>query len=298
MKKKISLVLGSGGARGYAHMGVIEVLEEYGFEIQSIAGSSMGALIGGVYACKKLSAYKEWVLTLDVLDVLKLVDFKIGEIGLIKGDRIFGVMEEMLGGKNIEDLPITFTAVATDLTSQKEVWLQKGSVSRAVRASIAIPTIFTPVKMNNKIFVDGGILDPVPIGPTLTDMTDLTVVVNLNSEKTLKKELIISEKEKKRQRRLHDKINSFLEHKLSGTEKSGLHYTTIFTKTINAMQNAITRYKMAGYQPDIVIEIPKDCCGFYEFHKAYKMMELGKMIAKDTLEELGYCAKEKTKEDD
>jgi len=189
MEKNISLVLGSGGARGYAHIGVIEVLEDYGYEIQSIAGSSMGALIGGLYACGKLNTYKEWVLTLDVLDVLKLLDFTIGKISFIKGDKIFNIIADMIGEYNIEDLPIAFSAVATDLTTQKEVWLQRGSLSTAIRASIAIPTIFTPVEIKNKILVDGGILDPVPIGPTLSDMNDLTVAVNLNSTKTIKHQI-------------------------------------------------------------------------------------------------------------
>jgi len=296
MKKSISLVLGSGGARGYAHIGIIEVLEDYGYEIKSIAGSSMGALIGGLYACGKLDAYKEWVLTLDVLDVLKLLDFTIGKIGFIKGDRVFSIMEEIIGVKNIEELPIAFTAVATDLTTQKEVWLQRGNLSVAVRASIAIPTIFTPVEIKNKILIDGGILNPVPIGPTLSDMTDLTVVVNLNSTKTIKHQIIIPEKEKKRQHLLHDKINSFLEQKLLGKEKPGLNYTTIFRKTLDAMQHAITRYKMAGYQPDVVIEIPGNCCDFYDFHKAYEMIEIGKKIAKETLESLKYLTQHRNSE--
>jgi len=284
MKKSISLVLGSGGARGYAHIGVIEVLEDYGYEIQSIAGSSMGALIGGLYACGKLDAYKEWVLTLDVLDVLKLIDFTIGKIGFIKGDRVFSIIEEMIGENNIEDLPIAFTAVATDLTTQKEVWLQRGNLGVAVRASIAIPTIFTPIEIKNKILVDGGILNPVPIGPTLSDMTDLTVAVNLNSTIIMKCQIIMPEKEKKRQHLLHGKINAFLEQKLPGKGEPGLNYTKIFRKTIDAMQHAITRYKMAGYQPDVVIEIPRNACGFYEFHKAYEMIEIGKKTAAEALE--------------
>jgi len=286
MKKSISLVLGSGGARGYAHIGIIEVLEDYGYEIKSIAGSSMGALIGGLYACGKLDVYREWVLTLDVLDVLKLLDFTIGKIGFIKGDRVFSIMEEMIGENNIEDLPISFTAVATNLTTQKEVWLQKGSLSVAVRASIALPTIFTPVEIKNKILIDGGILNPVPIEPTLSDMTDLTFAVNLNSTKTIKHQIIMPEKEKKRQRILHDKINTFLEQKLPGKEKPGLNYTTIFRKTIDAMQHAITRHKMAGYQTDVVIEIPGNCCDFYDFHKAYEMIEIGKKMAAEALERL------------
>lgn len=284
MKKSISLVLGSGGARGYAHIGIIEVLEDYGYEIQSIAGSSMGALIGGLYACGKLDAYKEWVLTLDVLDVLKLIDFTIGKIGFIKGDRVFSIIEEMIGENNIEDLPIAFTAVATDLTTQKEVWLQRGNLGVAVRASIAIPTIFTPIEIKNKILVDGGILNPVPIGPTLSDMTDLTVAVNLNSTIIMKCQIIMPEKEKKRQHLLHGKINAFLEQKLPGKGEPGLNYTKIFRKTIDAMQHAITRYKMAGYQPDVVIEIPRNACGFYEFHKAYEMIEIGKKTAAEALE--------------
>ena len=284
--EKISLVLGSGGARGYAHIGIIEVLEDYGYEIKSIAGSSMGALIGGLYACGKLDVYKEWVLTLDVLDVLKLLDFTIGKIGFIKGDRVFSIMEEMIGENNIEDLPIAFTAVAIDLITQKEVWLQRGDLSVAVRASIAIPTIFTPVEIKNKILIDGGILNPVPIGPTLSDMTDLTVAVNLNSPKTIKHQIIIPEKEKKRQRLLHDKINTFLEQKLPGKEKPELNYMTIFRKTIDTMQHAITRYTMAGYQPDVLIEIPGNCCDFYDFHKAYEMIEIGKKTAAEALERL------------
>jgi len=284
--KSISLVLGSGGARGYAHIGVIEVLEDYGYEIKSIAGSSMGALIGGLYACGKLAAYKEWVLTLDVLDVLKLLDFTIGKIGFIKGDRVFSIMEEMIGENNIENLPIAFTAVATDLTTQKEVWLQRGNLSVAIRASIAIPTIFTPVEIKNKILIDGGILNPVPIGPTLSDMTDLTVAVNLNSPKTINHQIIIPEKEKKRQHLLHDKINTFLEQRLPGKEKPELNYMTIFRKTIDAMQHAITQYKMAEYQPDVVIEIPGNCCDFYDFHKAYEMIEIGKKTAAEALERL------------
>jgi len=271
-------------------------LEDYGYEIKSIAGSSMGALIGGLYACGKLDAYKEWVLTLDVLDVLKLLDFTIGKIGFIKGDRIFSIMEEMIGEKNIEDLPISFTAVATDLTTQKEVWLQKGNLSVAVRASIAIPTIFTPVEIKNKILIDGGILNPVPIGPTLSDMTDLTVAVNLNSTKTIKHQIIMPEKEKKRQHLLHGKINAFLEQKLPGKGEPGLTYTTIFRKTIEAMQDTITRYKMAGYQPDVLIEIPGNCCDFYDFHKAYEMIEIGKKIAKETLENLKYLTQNRNSE--
>ncbi len=163
MKKSISLVLGSGGARGYAHIGVIEELLKHDYEIKSISGSSMGALIGALYACGKLGEYKEWVLGLDLFDVASLIDLSFARTGIIQGDKVFKEIEKMIGDVMIEDLPISYTAVATDLIKQKEVWFQKGSLLDAVRASIAIPTVFTPKKIGNRHLIDGGVLNPFPI---------------------------------------------------------------------------------------------------------------------------------------
>jgi NTE family protein len=185
-KQTLSLVLGSGGARGYAHIGVIEELLAQGYEIGSVSGSSMGALIGGLYASGKLEEYKEWVLGLDLLDVAKLIDFSFTRTGMIRGDKVFAVMETMIGNVMIEDLPIPFTAVATDLMKQKEVWMQKGKLVDAIRASIAIPTIFTPKQMGERHLVDGGVLNPLPIAPTVADDTDLTIAVNLGAHSTKK----------------------------------------------------------------------------------------------------------------
>jgi NTE family protein len=179
-KKTVSLVLGSGGARGLAHIGVIEVLEEKGFEIHSISGSSMGALIGGIYAAGKLQVYSDWVQSLERLDVIRLLDFSFGGAGLFKGRRIIGTLKEMIGDCNIEDLPIAFTAVATDLEAEKEVWLSRGPLFDAIWASIAFPTIFTPKVYQGRRMIDGGLINPIPIAPTLRDRTDLTIAVNLS----------------------------------------------------------------------------------------------------------------------
>ena len=143
--KTVSLVLGSGGARGLAHIGIIQWLEERGYEIESIAGSSMGALVGGIHAIGELDAYTHWVKALRQIDVLRLLDFSFQKSGLIKGDRVISVLKELTGDRNIEELPISFTAVATNVNDQREVWLNHGSLFDAIRASIAIPTIFTPV---------------------------------------------------------------------------------------------------------------------------------------------------------
>ena len=176
----VALVLGSGGARGYAHIGVIEVLREQGYNIIAISGASMGALIGGMYGAGKLTDYKDWVTGLDQFQLLRLLDFSLASPGAIRGEKVFGVVHEMLGDIRIEDLSIDFTAVATDLLAHKEVWFQEGPLYQAVRASAAIPSVLTPVMMNGRVLVDGGLLNPVPIIPTVAAHADMIVGVNLS----------------------------------------------------------------------------------------------------------------------
>lgn len=177
----LSLVLGSGGARGYAHVGVIEELLAQGYEIRSIAGSSMGALVGGVYAAGKLNEYRDWVSSLQKLDVLRLVDWSWRGGGLIKGERIIGALKELIGEMDIEQLPIPYTAVAVDIDAEREVWFSRGSLFEAIRASISIPTVFRPHYYEGRRLVDGGLLNPVPITPTLRDFTDYTFAVDVNA---------------------------------------------------------------------------------------------------------------------
>ena len=159
----VSLVLGSGGARGYAHIGAIEELLAQGYDIRCIAGSSMGALIGGVYAAGQLDAYRDWAKALQRFDVLRLLDWTFSGGGLIKGDRIIAKLKDLIGEVSIEDLPLSYTAVAVDLMAQREVWFSRGSLFEAIRASIAIPTIFRPHHYQGRTLVDGGLLNPVPI---------------------------------------------------------------------------------------------------------------------------------------
>jgi len=290
-KQLISLVLGSGGARGYAHIGVIEELEKSGYEIASISGSSMGALIGALYACGKLEAYKEWVLGLDLLDVAKLVDFSFTGTGMIQGDKVFAVIEEMIGDVMIEDLHIPFTAVATDLIKQKEVWLQKGNLIDAVRASIAIPTVFTPKKIGKRYLIDGGVLNPLPIAPTVSDNTDLTIAVNLSANIAKGYKIHIPKKEREKEsgmEKVFFEMRQKAEQLFSKESKSAFDEMSMFDimgRTIDIMQNAVMECKMAGYAPDIIIGIPNDAGGFYEFNKAYEMIELGRVIAKEHLQE-------------
>ena len=177
----VSLVLGSGGARGYAHIGVIEELLEQGFSIESIAGSSMGALVGGVYAAGKLDDYRDRVGSMQKYDVWRMLDWTLSGGGFIKGDRIIGALRDLVGETSIEDLPIPYTAVAVDIDTQREVWMSSGSLFDAIRASIATPTIFRPYRYHGRVLVDGGLLNPVPVSATLRDLTDCTIAVDVNA---------------------------------------------------------------------------------------------------------------------
>ena len=289
--KKISLVLSSGGARGYAHIAAIEELTKAGYIIESISGSSMGALIGGLYACGKMQEYKEWVETLKFIDVAKLLDFSFKGDGFIGGSKVFEVIEKMIGDVKIEDLPISFTAVATDIINQKEVWFQKGKLLDAIRASIAIPTIFTPKKIGKKYFVDGSVLNPLPIAPTISDNTDLTIAVNVNARSkqnhvaNIKESKNIEKKDKTMFSGFESRINNMIEKKKSGDIKD-MGILNIMTRSIDAMQKILTEYKIAGYSPDMVINIPGNSFEFYEFHKAKDIIEYARNIVKNDIKKL------------
>jgi NTE family protein len=264
--KRIALVLGSGGARGIAHIGVIAHLEALGHRIVYISGCSMGALVGGIYAAGKLPVYESWLRALERRAVIGLLDLAFGRPGLFKGERLIGVLRELIGDHEIQDLPIGYTAVATDLVEQREIWLNRGPLFDAIRASIAIPTIFTPYELNGRLLVDGGLLNPVPIAPALNQQTDLIVAVNLNAN-------LRSEHESPEQ-----------------VEAGGSPATVVLpglldvmSMTMETMQNAIARLKLAAYSPDVVVEVPRDACSFYEFYRAAELIELGRIRAEAAL---------------
>jgi NTE family protein len=288
--KTISLVLGSGGARGHAHIGVIRAIEERGIEIENIAGTSMGAVIGGIYAADKLDTYVDWAYQLEGSDVVRLLDFSFTRLSLFKGERIITVLKELVGDRQIEDLERGFTAVATAVQEQREVWLNEGSLFGAIRASTAVPGVFSPVEYEGKLLVDGGLVNPVPIAPTLTDSTDMTIAVNLSglsdsyrpAERTSKAPAADDGEG------YRAKIAQFIGNLLEGdeTEESEPDAADLLVKSIDIMQGGIARLKLAAYAPDKVIEIPRDACTFFEFHRAEEMAELGYRQTQKALDEL------------
>ena len=312
----ISLVLGSGGARGYAHIGAIEELLAQGYDIRSVAGSSMGALIGGVYAAGKLDAYRDWAIALQRFNVLRLLDWTFTGGGLIKGDRIIGKLRDLIGEVNIEDLPISYTAVAVDLMAQREVWFSRGSLFDAIRASIAIPTVFRPHHYQGRMLVDGGLLNPVPITPTLRDLTDCTIAVDVNAPAESPEDNsatadpapgdetqpiaealpapqspTIAETDaaptvQGYRQRISEFIDGLIEkrekrQRQENAHKAGLLET--FALSLDVVQETITRFKLAAQPPDLVIAIPRNVCAFYEFHRAEELIEFGRARTREAL---------------
>lgn len=288
MKKKVSLVLSGGGARGIAHIGVIEALEEHGFEIISISGTSMGALVGGVYVTGKMQEYKNWLYTLDKLDVYKLIDFTFSKQGLIKGDRVFKKMREFIPDINIEDLKISYTATATDLTNRKEVVFTKGSIYEAVRASIAIPTVFTPVIKNNSLLVDGGVINNIPISHAKREKGDILVVVHVNANTPLDKAIIkVIEKDEK-QSLYHEKVKEFqdqLSKIIPKNKNKQLGYFELINKTIGMLTNQISNMTIEKFPPDILINISRNSGHVFDFYKAEELVEIGRYEAVKSINE-------------
>ncbi len=313
---RAALALGSGGARGYAHIGVIQMLEERDIEIVAVAGSSMGAMVGGLYAAGKLDGYTEWVRGLTQFDVLRLLDVALTAPGMIRAERIFARMHELLDGALIEDLRLPFTAVATDLLARKAIWFQQGPVETAVRASIATPGVFTPVMLNGRVLVDGGLMDPVPVAPIASARADVTIAVDLGGERSgvpggspvreTAEERPIEEWSDRFRRgasNLLDRelVRSLLSHfpgsgrRDDNDEKEspgeqlealpvGLGRFDVMSQSLEAMQSVLTRYRLAGNPPDVLVTIPKDACRSLDFHRASDMIELGRGLTVDALD--------------
>jgi len=289
-KPTVSLVLGSGGARGLAHIGVLEVLVERGFAVRSIAGTSMGALVGGVYAAGGLQVYTDWVLALERMDVLRLLDLSFARNSLFRGERVIGALRQLIGDPDIESLPLSFTAVATDLERGREVWLRRGPMFAAIHASIAMPMIFAPVHLGDRLLVDGGLVNPVPVSPTLSDLTDLTVAVNVNGKSLPQPPAAPLPQAAESAAPRRDLIRRFIDDLQSRRGRpeevrSGLF--DIVSRSMDTMESAIARYRLAAYSPDVLIEVPRNLCAFHEFHRARELIAAGRhhaALALDTWE--------------
>ena len=313
MVETVALVLGSGGARGLAHIGIIEEIEARGYKIISVSGCSMGAVIGGFYCANKLELFYEWAKSLSYIDLLRLVDFSFISNGAIRGDKVFSLLAKMLEDIQIENLDIPFTAVTTDLANSKEVWFQRGPLEQAMRASAAIPGLFQPVELDGRLFVDGGVLNPLPIAASVSAHADHIIAIDLNADVPMPVTepatgliagQVASSEDRDNSDEKNDWLNSFVNKasqwftsddeltsedlesvkKKAKANVSNLGKLEILYQMFEVMQSALSQYKIAGYPPDLLIRIPKTSGEMYEFHRTEELVELGRNIAKEALD--------------
>jgi len=239
----------------------------------------MGALVGGMYATGELNVYKEWMCSLDKMDVFNLIDITFSRNGIMKGDKILRQMQKMIPDRNIEDLPVTYVAVAADISNDKEIVFNSGSLYEAIRASISIPTVFTPLIKEGFYIVDGGVLNPIPINRVKRTAGDILVVVDVNSripDETHMKLENNNGEEKKYSKYINSfisKLNYFIPQ--NDTDKIG--YFNLLNKTTGLMLHKISLMTLEKYKPDILIEVSKDSYGTYDFYKSEEIIESGRV---------------------
>jgi NTE family protein len=301
---KIGIALGSGSARGWAHIGILRALEEIGIKPDIVAGSSIGSLVGGAYAAGKLEEFEQWILQLDSGSIASFMDISWTGGGLIEGEKLIAFFEEKYQQRNIEDLPVSYGAVTTDLATGREVWLQKGDLGDAVRASIALPGLFTPAFKDDRWYIDGGIVNPVPISLCKAMGADVVIAVNLNGDivgKHLRKEEKAPQKREEPdslfKSELWDQAIAKISEKLSANEtladmfkphKKELGMFEVISSSINIMQDRITRSRMAGDPPDVILSPRLAHFGMMDFDKADIAIQEGRKSVELNKEALLY----------
>lgn len=306
----VALVLGAGGARGLAQIGVIEALQARSINIVAVAGSSSGALVGGLYAAGKLDAYRDWLYSLSRTDMLRLLDPALGQASLFRGERLMQALRELAGEPRIEDLPIAFTAVAVDLMRQREVWLREGDLWDAVRASIAIPGVFTPFEVHGRELVDGGLLAPLPIAATRLSDAHRLIAVDMHGwpqrppgtpARRNGDDDSASQADEAEAQAVHTRSarlwrwfgqrwrrENAASPPVADAAGHELGFTELMARSLDTMQAQIARVQLALDPPELVIRIPRDACQFYEFWRARELIALGRAEADKALDAAGY----------
>ena len=287
--ERVALVLGAGGARGLAQIGVLEALDARGIEISAIAGSSSGALVGGVYAAGKLTEFREQLVKLDRRGFLRLLDPVIGRAGLLGGSRLVARMREVVGDPDIEALPIPFTAVAVDLMRQREVWLRSGPLWQAIRASFAVPGLFTPHVVHGRELVDGGLLAPLPIAATRMSDAHRLIAVDMHGWPE-RPPGSPADGAGAADDSIGNRVGEWFERRLGlrSDEEGDYGLSELMARSLDTMQAQIARVHLALDPPELVIRIPRDACLFYEFWRAAELIDIGRAEAEKALDAAGY----------
>ena len=320
---KVAIALGGGGARGYAHIGVLEELAARDYQVVRVAGTSMGAVVGALFASGHLPEFTEWALELRRRrDVLRLVGPNVSGPSPIKIERVLSRVNEIIGVQRIEDLPIPFTAVATDLWARREVWFNSGPIDPALRASIAIPGVFPPIALNGRLLVDGGVSNQVPVSVLASSVADLTVAVTLDGHaavaqrgeglpvhtssdeedaavwsdrlrtsmgKLMEAEPMRSIAARMAARPLRQRGESG-DHSVAELFEelpTGLRTTDVATQSLEVLMSIVQRYQLASFPTDALVNVPHDSVGTMDFHLAADQIELGRRLAAEAFDRAG-----------
>lgn len=323
MKKDVALVLSSGGPRGWAYIGAIEELVGRGYNITSVAGTSIGSLVGGIYAAGKLENVKEWLFTLDAWKVFGLMDLSLSTNHIVKGDKVIGALKEIVPDVNIEDLPIPYRAVAADLYTGEEVVFDRGPLFDAIRASISIPSLFRPVKYGFRTLVDGGIVNTMPIDKVIRKEGDILVAFDVNDidvdtirntvireateleeREEEKREITIETKSVLKSIRANQSLTFMEKLRLAGAQgqkylssrfsddeepQHGLafedSYYSILSRTFSIMNHVISKNAADRYRPDILVKMPFDAYDeIADYARARDIAEAGRELMKTAID--------------
>jgi NTE family protein len=306
---RVAVVLGAGGARGYAHLGAVQELRDRGHEIVAVSGTSMGALVGGLVAAGREQDFTSWVLSLTQARVIRMLDPARSGGGAVALNRLIRTLDEMVGDIVIEELPLPYTAVATDLFARREVWFQRGPLIPAIRASIAIPGLFTPATIAGRVLVDGGLLNPLPLDPTAAAEADFTIAVSLlgprephEATSPARGFSVRSAEWAADLRRRFARSDSGSETAPDGSPPESpealdppvnaqahpdLRTVDVVAQSLDAMQTLVTRYRLAALPPDVLINVPANAAQILDFHRAAEMIDLGRRLASEALDDAG-----------
>lgn len=291
--KTVSLVLSSGGARGLAHVGVIEELERRGYTITEIAGCSAGALVGGMYAAGKLTEFKDWICNLDRVDVFSLMDFTFSSRGFIKGEKVYKALKKVVPDQAIEDLPLRFSCNAVDVNSGKEHVFTQGSLYKAIRASGSIPSVFLPAQIDKRNFIDGGVLNPVPISLLSDPHSTLVVVVNTNS---LAEHFLHPAHKKSSQKQAmnlpgwlmdyQNKMRTYFPEEEKKVQQKRYSAMELVTRSFDLLQDRYCQLLLENYSVEVEIKVASSQAGTLEFHRAAELIKVGRIKACEALDRL------------
>lgn len=297
-KPKIGLALGSGSARGWSHIGILEALLEEGIKPDIICGSSIGAFVGSAYIAGKLDYLKKWALSLTKTKIIKMLDINIAHGGVIKGDLVLDFLREMYENKDISQYPLPFAAIATDLATGREIWLQEGPMHEAVRASISIPGIFSPFKIGERWLLDGGLVNPVPVSVCRALGADIIIAVNLNGDiigrRGVVPEMNSESPFKKFPHDLLDKLpnqipKAIREHashllpNLLQYPEDSYGYFDVLSNALNIMQDRITRSRLAGDPPHVMLVPRLINFSLMDYTRAKEAIEEGRLCVEHSL---------------